>query len=152
MIIRKARSDEIQQLQNLNDEAFADNPHFDPDLDPSWAQSDKGKEYFTKAVNSSTSCFLVAEDKGKLIGYIAAAPNNFDYRRSTYVEIENLGIVPEYRSQGVGTQLMNRCLTWTKEKGYKKVFLHSYAKNNNALSFYNKQGFSEIFVTLEKNI
>jgi diamine N-acetyltransferase len=152
MIIRQARKDEIKKLQDLNDKAFADNPNYDPDLDLNWAQSDEGKKYFTNAVNSSDNYFLVAEEKSTLVGYLAAAPKHFDFRKSNYIEIENLGIIPEYRSKGLGKKLIEKCLKWAKEKGYQKAYLRCYFKNTHALSFYKNNGFSEISVSLEKNI
>lgn len=152
MTIRQARKDEIQKLQDLNDEAFADNPKYDSDLNLNWAQSDVGKKYFNDGLNSSETYFLVAEDGEKLVGYIAAAPQHFDDRNSKYIEIENLGIIPEYRSKGIGKKLIEECFTWAKKKGYQKAYLKCYFKNTNALTFYKNNGFSEISVSLEKEI
>ncbi len=150
--IRKAGKDEVKSLQNLNDEAFAENREYDPDLLLDWAQSDKGKSYFTKLLNNQENCCLVAEDKGKLVGYIAAAPKIIAHRRSKYIEIQNLGVIPSYRQQGVGRRLMDTCIKWAIDKGYQKAYLNSYFANVKAIDFYKRNGFSEIDISLEKNI
>ncbi len=90
--IRYARKDEVKKLQDLNDEAFVENPKYDSDLFLNWAQSEKGETYFSNLLNNVNDCCLIAENEGKLVGYIAASAKNFDDRNSTYIEIQNLGV------------------------------------------------------------
>jgi ribosomal protein S18 acetylase RimI-like enzyme len=152
IIIRSARPNEVKKLQNLNDEVFLDNPKYDPDVKVEWAQSEVGEEYFITAINSSEGCFFVAEDNGRLIGYIAASSKTFDDRNSSYVEIDNLGVIGSYRKQGAGKKLMNRCLKWAKDKGFKKAHLRCYSANVGALEFYKRNGFQDISVSLERSL
>jgi len=49
------------KLQKLNDEVFADNAKYDPDLKLDWAVSSKGQEYFQKLVNNPDHICFVAE-------------------------------------------------------------------------------------------
>ena len=150
--IRKARINEVKKLQDLNDDAFSSNPEFDPDLVLDWAQSDLGKNYFTNTINDPKDLLLVAEDGNKLIGYIGASPKEIDYRKSKYVEVDNLGVAKAYRRKGVATLLMEKCITWAKEQGYQKLYLTSYFKNASAITFYKQNGFSEINISLEKKL
>ena len=83
---------------------------------------------------------------------MAAAEKFIDYRKSKYLEIENMGVVPDYRSQGISRLLMDECFKWGKENGFQKVFVNSYIKNTAAMEFYKKSGFEEIDISLEKNI
>ena len=152
MVIRHARIDEVKILQDLNDEVLKDNRKYDPDLLMDWAQSDKGKAYFTNLVNNPKACCLVAEENSKLVGYIAAAPKDFGYRKSKYLEIGDMGVNPENRSKGIGTQLVKKCLAWAKKQRYQKVYVNSYFENSKAVSFYKSNGFSEIDVSLEREI
>jgi ribosomal protein S18 acetylase RimI-like enzyme len=152
MIIRLARKDEVKKLQELNDKAFVDNPEYDADLVPGWGLSKQGEIYFTDLLNNPKDCCFVAEDKGKLVGYITAIPKIFESRKSKYIEIHNLGIIAEYRRRGIGKKLMDKCLTWAKNKEFQKVFLICFSNNNEALAFYKNYGFSEIYVSLEKDI
>lgn len=152
MNIRQARKDEVKKLQDINDDAFANNPKYDPDLVLDWAQSEKGKAYFTNLLNDSNDVCFVAEDGDKLVGYIAASPKPIAHRKSKYIEIENLGVAQAYQRKGVGSLLMEKCLEWAKERGYEKVYLSSYFANTQAIDFYKKNGFSEIELSLEKSI
>ncbi len=152
ILIRNAKKNEVKKLQNLNDEAFAENPKFDSDLILDWAQSDIGKSYFTTLLNSQEDYCLVAEDQGKLVGYIAAGPKKISHRKSKYIEIQNLGVVPSYRSQGLGSRLIKACLKRARNKGYQKAYLNSYSANVKAIAFYKSNGFSKIDVSLEKNL
>jgi GNAT superfamily N-acetyltransferase len=63
-----------------------------------------------------------------------------------------MGVIPDYRSQGIDAQLLNACRTWAQENGFQKLFVNSYFQNKQAISFYKKQGFSEIDVSFESPI
>lgn len=150
--IRPANKNEVKDFQNLNDEVFIDNQKYDSDLDMGWARSDKGKEYFTEILNDPDACCLIAEENGKKIGYIAAGPKEIDYCKSKYMEIKNMGVIPEYRLRGIGTLLMKECLKWAKSQGFQKAFVSAYFGNRMAVKFYKKNGFSEIDVSLERSL
>lgn len=152
MKIRKARADESTILQDLNNEVFVDNVKYDPDLVLDWAYSEAGKKYFQELVADPESICFIAEDDGKLVGYLAASPKPISYRKSRYLEVDNMGVIPEYRSKGVGRMLMDACKKWATENNYQKMFVNSYAKNEKAVSFYQKCGFEIIDVSLEMTI
>lgn len=150
--IRLATAQDIATLQELNNELFLDNQKYDPDLDRGWAKSEKGKEYFTQLLNKKDACVFIAEENEKPIGYLAAAPQDISYRKSRYLEIENFGVNPGYRSQGIGSLLMKKCLTWAKSHGFQKVYVNAYFSNDRALAFYKNNGFGEIDVSLEREL
>lgn len=150
--IRFARKDEIADLQDLNNEVFIDNQKYDPDLVMNWAESGLGKKYFSNLLNNINACCLIAEMDGKKVGYIAAAEKKMDYLKTKYLEIENMGVIPSYRSKGIGSLLMQNCINWAKKKGFKKVYVSSYFENEKAVKFYKNNGFSEFEVGLEKLI
>lgn len=129
-----------------------DNAKYDTDLDLNWAQSEKGKTYFTQLVNNSDALCLIAEDGDKKIGYLAASPKEIDYRNSKYFEIENMGVNPEYRSQGIGKLLMQKCFEWAKSRGFQKAFVTSYIQNTKAVDFYKSNGFEAIDISLERDL
>jgi diamine N-acetyltransferase len=152
MVIRKAKENEVEKLQTLNDEVFIDNAKYDSDLDMDWAKSEKGKKYFTELVNDPEGCCLLVEEDGKLVGYIAARQKKIDYRKSSYIEIENMGVIPEYRSKGIGSELIRKCLVWAKEHGFQKVYVSAYFHNSKAVEFYKRNGFSEIDMCFERAV
>jgi ribosomal protein S18 acetylase RimI-like enzyme len=150
--IRLATFADISLLQTINDQIIIDNPKYDPDLRLDWAQSSDGQKYFTDLVNDPRRfCFIVA-DGDKVIGYLAASPLEISYRLSRYLEIENMGILPEYKQKGIGTLLMHKLIEVAKNAGYQKLYVNSYIKNNQAVDFYKKSGFNAIDTSLEKPI
>jgi ribosomal protein S18 acetylase RimI-like enzyme len=151
--IRSAVISEIKTLQNLNNEVFIDNHKYDSDLKMDWSQSkDGGNKYFTDLLNNSDSICLVAEVNQKIVGYIAAGPKEIGSRNSKYIEIDNMGVNSEYRSSGIGSQLIEKCSQLAKEKGFQKFYVNAYSQNTKAIDFYKRNGFAEIDVSLEKAI
>lgn len=149
MKIRLVKKDEWQALQKLNNEVFVDNAQYDPDIIPDWAYSPAGEAYYKELAASDKSVCYVVEENEVLVGYIAASPKEFDYRKSTYLEIDNMGVLPSHRSQGIGAALINQIKAWAQENGFQKLFVVSYAANNHAIRFYKRAGFSEIDLSLE---
>lgn len=150
--IRKAESAEIKQLQVLNDLIMIDNPKFDSDLMPDWGKSEQGRRYFQELLNNKSAICFVAEEQGALVGYVAARPKDFGHRLSKYVELENLGVIPEYQNQGIGKKLYGAFVTWAKKQGFEKVYLASYFANSKARGFYENIGFNPIDIAYEKNL
>lgn len=150
--IRNAGITDVKDLQTLNDEVFIDNSQYDDDLDMTWARSEKGNTYFTQLLSSKNTCCFIAEENGKKIGYIAAGPKLFGYRNSTYLEIENMGVIPQYRSKGIGTQLMHKCLQWAKTNRFQKIYVSTYFNNGKAIEFYKRSGFSAIDISLARTL
>lgn len=152
MIIRNADTGDIKVLQDLNDEVFIDNAKYDPDIKTDWAQSEAGKKYFINVINDPDAVCLIAEENSVAIGYILGSRMAREYCKSKYFEIENMGVHPDYRSKGIGSKLMDNCLKITKEKGFQKVYVNVYIKNEKAVNFYKKYGYNEIDVCLDKTI
>ena len=150
--IRHCTKEEAPELQKLNDEVFIGNAKYDTDLDLNWAKSEKGSKYFNELLNDNNALCLIAEDGDRKIGYLAAAPKEIDYRNSKYVEIQNMGVNPDYRSQGIGKRLMEQCFEWARSMGFQKVFVTSYIQNKGAVDFYKNNGFDEIDISLEKTL
>lgn len=150
--IRKATTDDLVTLQNLNQEAFIDNQKYDEDLVMDWALSDQGKKYFVGILDDLQCAVFIAEDNGRAVGYISASRKKVSYRKSSYCEIDNAGVIPEYQSQGVGRQMIDAIKKWAKDSGYDRLFVSSYYHNTRAVAFYKRNGFSEIDLSLETNL
>jgi diamine N-acetyltransferase len=150
--IRQARTNEVEKLQFLDAEVFIHDVEFDPDLDMDWAKGEKGKAYFSNLLNDAHSYCLIAEDDNKAVGYLVASSKEISYRKSKCVEIQNMGVSPDYRSKGIGSMLIKKCLEWARLNKYQKVYVNTYFKNLEAIKFYKKNGFSEIDLGLEANL
>lgn len=153
MTIRKAKQEEWSSVQLLNNEVMINNAEYDPDIIKDWAYSDEGTKYFKEVVTDTSSvCLVMENDAGTLVGYIIAVPKPITYRKSRYLEIDNMGVLPEYRSKGIGYQLIEACKKWAEENKYQKLFVNSYSKNEKAIRFYKSCGFEMIDVSLEAEL
>lgn len=147
--IRKASIKDVESLQLLNKEIFEDNYKYDDDLILDWSLSEKGKKYFLEKLSRERAVCFIAEDKERPIGYAACNARDFGYRKKKYLEIENIGVSPAYRSKGVGRQLVDEVKKWAKTNGYDRLYVNAYIDNIKAVAFYKRNGFAEIDVSLQ---
>ncbi|MBN1487747.1 MAG: GNAT family N-acetyltransferase [Anaerolineae bacterium] len=60
------------------------------------------------------------------------------------VMVGGLVVDADYRSQGIGRQLMAQAERWTKELGYETVYLKSNSIRERAHAFYRNLGYEEV--------
>lgn len=95
--------------------------------------SREGIERFLK--RNPDTCF-VAEDDKKVIGVIIAGN---DGRRGY---IYHTAVSPEYRNQGIATELVNEAISALKNLGINKTALVVFSKNSGGNAFWEKLGFT----------
>ena len=149
---RKAKDRDWKILQKLNNQVFLVDKDHDSDLDLRWPFSKKGIEYYKELASGKYGHCLIAFSGREAVGYVALAIKDFGYRKSKYVEIENMGVDPKYRSQGIGTHLIRAACDWAKIIGATKLWVSAYPQNTKAVNFYKKNGFYETGVELDKDI
>lgn len=150
--VRIAEKKDWKIVQRLNAEVFEDNAIYDDDLDLDFPYSKEGEEYYQLVVSAPDHVCFLAEIKGEVVGYLVAEEQKIDYRKSRYVELANMGVSPQFRSQGIGEQLIQALLDWAKAHKYDRVFVSSYAANARGITFYQKNGFREMGVELEQRV
>jgi len=82
----------------------------------------------------------VAEHDGRIVGWC-------DIRRSelpvhAHVGTLGMGVLPEYRGQGVGGRLIRAAIDAARDAGFERVELHVYGRNTRAAALYRKMGFA----------
>jgi len=105
-LIRKGNIKDLTVLPSLNQEVFIDNQQYDPCLKMNWACSNSGKKYFKLLLTDSKQICFIAEHKHRPIGYLAGSIHKLDYRKGKHGEIDNMGVLPKYRSKGIGSKLV----------------------------------------------
>jgi ribosomal protein S18 acetylase RimI-like enzyme len=150
--IKLAASNDWQTIQKLNHQVFLADQEHDADLDTKYPFSQKGINYYKDLASGKYSKCLIAYSNTLPVGYIALSIKDFGYRKSKYVEIENIGVDPEYRSKGIGTQLMHEATKWAKSQGADKLYVVAFWQNQQAINFYKKFNFVEIGLELECKI
>ena len=82
--------------------------------------------------------FLIAEIDGKMVGTVLGG---FDGRRGM---VYHLAVSGQYRRQGIGELLMNQLEHRLKAKGCIRCYLLVTVENAEAISFYEKRGWSHM--------
>lgn len=150
--IDTAKARDWQVIQRMNNQVFLNDKDNDDDLNLDWPFSKTGIDYYKRLAEGKYGKCLIAYADDKATGYVALAVKDFGYRKSKYIEIENIGVDSKYRSQGIGSLLMEAAAKWAKEKGATKLYVEAFWKNKKAIDFYKKGGFSEIGLQLDKKI
>ena len=107
--------------------------------------------------NNNGKCYLAIENN-KAIGLIMGCI--FPYEKYDYLdykcpkrgEITELIISASSRSSGVGKQLMNKKKNYFIKEGCKYIHIDVFAYNENAIKFYNKQGYHNRMHNMIKKI
>ena len=88
--------------------------------------------YSSKQISSDQYHFLVAEGNGEVVGF--AALEILDVKECT---IEGLFVLPEYKSLGLGSGLIDATLDWARREGMIGIHIQS---DPGAVGFYKGIG------------
>lgn len=152
IVIRPAKFADWKIIQQLNYQLFLVDQYHDDDLMLDWPFTENGLKYYQKLARGKNCCCLLAEVDDEVVAYVAIRMKDFGYRKSQYVEVENICVDSKFRSQGIGAKLMTAAADWGKEHGASKIYVESTFKNIKANKFYKSLNFSEIGLQLEKKI
>lgn len=153
--IREAKIEDLVDIQNFNNKLGAKEIiEFDPTIKPEFATTEDGEKYYKEHIESDAKIALVAEDGDKIVAYLVGGIEEAsDYRNIGRIfETEDMWVEDEYRSQRIGKQLMDKAEAWAKEKGINKMRVIASYKNEKAIKFYKREGYSEYDLILEKDL
>lgn len=148
LTMRECKMDDLPVLHDVSCQTYKDT--FE-----SYNTEDNMKAYLEQAYNIEKLCgeltnsnsvfyFIYADEK--LAGYLKL--NEFkaqtDINDPQSLEIERIYVAKEFQGKGLGNALMHKAIdiAITKTKSY--IWLGVWENNENALSFYKKNGFYKI--------
>jgi ribosomal protein S18 acetylase RimI-like enzyme len=110
-----------------------------------------------QATGEGRGRIFVAEGDSGILGYASmltrvSAEDERDEIPYTYAYVDDLGVLASSRSKGVGALLLETCENLAREAGQRWIRLGVLAANERARSFYARQGYGEILLTLEKKL
>lgn len=153
IVIRKATGKDLDDVLRLNLDLFKkEYKEYDKKLDLKWTYDRKGKTYFKKRIAGKDGFVIIAESKGKIIGYLCGSARNcpYDYRIiPKYAELENMIVDKEFRGKGIGEKLTKKFLEWCKLKKADCISVNASIQNEKGINFYRKMGFKDYSLTLE---
>ena len=97
------------------------------------------KEHIKKVKTSETSNYFVVMKNNKMIGCIGFNGNTA--RKMKHYGTIGISVLKEYWGRGIATALLEKLISWAKEKGIKKINLDVFENNERAIKLYEKFGF-----------
>lgn len=153
IIIRKAETKDLADIFRLNLDLFKkEHKEYDDKLNLNWTYGKVGKGYFKKRIFEKDGFVVVAENDGKIVGYLCGGIKTrpFDYRKiKKYASLENTVVDKKFRNHGIGKKMAGEFLKWCQEKKADCVSVDVKAKNEKAKRFYRKLGFKDYNLFLE---
>jgi ribosomal protein S18 acetylase RimI-like enzyme len=98
-----------------------------------------GRHSFYNDIEKEFDCFWCLLTDDKVAGTVGIRKED-----DTTAELKAMYLSQELRGKGYGYKLLDLAMTYSKEKGYKRVVLDSMSKYDAALRLYEKYGFKRI--------
>lgn len=86
---------------------------------------------------------ILLEEDDKILGWTFVYIMFQDRHSEPYAYLENVYIEPEYRSRGLGSELIKLAIAEAKERGCYKIIGTSKMEKINVHDFYEKYGFKK---------
>jgi ribosomal protein S18 acetylase RimI-like enzyme len=101
-------------------------------------------------LESPDTCVFVAEEEGKVVGYVFAAlePLSWKELRGPAGFIHDVAVAEEARHSGAGTRLMQAAIDWLRQQGAPRVILWTAAPNAEAQSLFHHLGFRDTMIEM----
>jgi len=127
--IEKLTPERLDHLVKVQEEAFSD--YIIP--------IKSSKEFFLdfqRSVGGDLSTVLLASDAGRIVGYINPVIDGKE------AWIGGIGVIPQYRSSGIGTKLMRSAEDLCQNRGVQSITLEVIEGNDRAQRLYERLGYS----------
>ena len=103
---------------------------------------------FRKNISAENITYFIAEFDGKPVGMISCHIQSLLHHAALVSEIQEMYVMPQFRSKSIGRELMNRVVEHAKNEGAIQIEVTSRATRENAHRFYQKEGFDKSHVKL----
>ena len=152
--IRKARVEDLPHILRLERALVRHDQQFDPTLDPRWSSRVAGHAFFRDRIRGPDGAVWVAEEDGRLVGYLAGGRCEAeDYRRvPPMAEVDCMFVLRSRRGRGIGERLLRRFLSWCADREVGRVRVVACAGNDQAIAFYRRMGFVPYDLVLERDL
>lgn len=120
MIIRELRAEDVEPLSVIEARSFS----------MPWTAAD-----FARLIEDRNSCYLVAEEDGRVVGCCGVTNVSGDG------EIDNVVVDEAYRNRGIATALLRETLRTGYAMGVEAFTLEVRVSNAPAIHIYEKAGF-----------
>lgn len=109
---------------------------------PGTVYTDPTTDHLFELFRTPGSYYLVAQRGDDIIGGCGIYPTKG--LPEGYAELVKLYLLESERGQGTGRLLMERCMSWAKENGYRDLYLETFAELSSAVGLYRSLGFESL--------
>lgn len=106
---------------------------------PGTVYFDASTDHLFETFQTPRSIYYVAVDKDVLVGGAGIYPS--PGLPGDTCELVKMYLVPQSRGMGIGRLLMEKCIAYTKQAGYQKIYLETLPELKKAIRVYEKFNF-----------
>lgn len=153
--IRNAKTADVKAIQELNKQlSEKEASEFDETINTEFTLTEEAEEWYKQRITGEDGFVRLVEDSGEVVGYAIGGLHNAEEFRHTdkLAEIESMYLKPEYRGQGLGTQLVEKLRKWAIENNADRLRAEASAGNKAGIRFYRNKGLKDYSVTLEEDL
>ena len=115
---------------------------FNTTVDPEWALSDDAAKRLQQCIASEDQVLLVAIVNSNIVGCLVGH----------VAHIDGVFVMEGFRRRGIGTRLCQEFLSWVATKRAERVSVAVAVRNIEAISIYEKLGFRQRTLVLERTL
>lgn len=139
MRIREANPEDAENLINLIKQVESKSDYMLMEAGERKTTSAQQMQYLERIEKHNNSTIFVAEAEKEFGGYLIAIGGTA--KRTKHTAYLVIGILPEYRGQGIGTALFQHMGTWAINHNISRLELTVVTQNKAGLALYKKSGF-----------
>ncbi|MFA9370890.1 MAG: GNAT family N-acetyltransferase [Labilibaculum antarcticum] len=148
ILIRKATLSDLNSLAVLKQQVWISTYATNGLIEEfsNYVLSEYSAENVRESITDKNKLTLIALNDGCIIGCveILLTPKNPIKKIKPCIEISTFYILERFQGVGIGKKLLTECLNEIEKLNHDKVWLTVYYKNQQAIDFYQKQGFNHI--------
>lgn len=103
------------------------------------AYEDKALDQLYETYQEERSRYYVIEEEGEIVGSAGIAP--LANAQPEVCEFQKMYFHPEARGRGLGSQMINTCLEFAKQQGFRQCYIETLPGMKAAQKLYVKTGF-----------
>jgi diamine N-acetyltransferase len=144
--IQKPTSDQMAQLQAIARQTFRETfaEHNTEENMRQYLEEGFSLEKMTAEINNPHSEFYFAAQEEQVIGYLKVnfGPAQTEIKNDNAMEIERIYVLQEFHGKNIGQMLYEKAIQVAQAAKVEYVWLGVWEKNQRALRFYQKNGFT----------
>ncbi|HUX83671.1 MAG TPA: GNAT family N-acetyltransferase [Chitinophagaceae bacterium] len=107
---------------------------------PGTVFNDEAIDHLSRSFSEPRSRYFVARRKNDILGGAGIHP--LEGGDEETCELQKMYVVPEARGNGLGRMLMDECLAFAREAGFRTCYIETMPQLKSALKLYESTGFT----------